>query len=310
MMNGFARFILKGYSPATMVVVAAFLLSLKFSPLILVGIAALALVILVQGVKQGFKVLGFASLVFALFGYFLFNSAITSLSFSGLYELPVMFLQLALPMLLFAGLLRETRSLSFVTLIACLLAMIGVVLFHTFVANPAKFWQQFLSTELSFFSVGNTINTEQLNDLVQVLSRFATGIFAASFAMQLLGGLMIARWWQARLYQPGAFAIEFRTLRLPRIVGVGFIVVIALGVIQGVGSVFADLSIMLSALMVIYGISVGLAIVKQRQWPTGLVIAISVFFIFMPQFAFLFVLLALVDASVDLRKRIPPSTQQ
>lgn len=51
--------------------------------------------------------------------------------------------------------------------------------------------------------------------LDQLLIGLFTGIISAVHTLMMIGSLMLARWWQAVLFNPGGFQQEFHQLRLP-----------------------------------------------------------------------------------------------
>ena len=61
---------------------------------------------------------------------------------------------------------------------------------------------------------GGVIAEAASQALIEGLSRWMTGAFAASLYVQFLLALLLGRWWQAVLYNPGGFGAEFRGLRL------------------------------------------------------------------------------------------------
>ena len=45
---------------------------------------------------------------------------------------------------------------------------------------------------------------------------YANGVVAALLVINLIATVILARWWQSMLYNPGGFGVEFQALQLPR----------------------------------------------------------------------------------------------
>ena len=54
-------------------------------------------------------------------------------------------------------------------------------------------------------------------EAIDRLAASMNSIMAASVVVSLMIVLLMARWWQSLLYNPGGFGAEFRRLRLPRL---------------------------------------------------------------------------------------------
>ena len=117
--------------------------------------------------------------------------------------------------------------------------------------------------------------------------------------LMMFGCLVLARYWQALLYNPGGFRQEFHQLRIdPRLMAV-VLVLLALA-LQGV-TPMNDWLFMLSLLPVLQGVAVVHALVALRNMGTAwLVLAYLLLLVAAPAFA----LLGIVDSLANLRKRL------
>jgi hypothetical protein len=127
----------------------------------------------------------------------------------------------------------------------------------------------------------------------------------AALILQWLLGLLLGRWWQALLYNPGGFGEEFRGLRLHRGLGIAGLVLVGLvGFTKGPGLV-ADLLVVLFPLYLLQGLAVVHALHHWRKahgaWLVALYLALI---FFLPHAAILLACIGLSDIWVDIRGRL------
>ena len=156
-----------------------------------------------------------------------------------------------------------------------------------------------------------------LGDLYQQLSvderaRFAsliapvlTGLIAALLQIVSVLSLILGRYWQALLYNPGGFGREFRSIRIP--VGPAMLLLALMVVGPNLGSQMALTVLFCSVPLVFAGLALihGLAAQKRlaRFWLVGLYVTLL---LFMQLIYPLLVVLAIVDSLIDFRGRLAP----
>jgi hypothetical protein len=64
-------------------------------------------------------------------------------------------------------------------------------------------------------------------------AEFIVGVFALVNALTVVICVLLARYWQALLYNPGGFGDEFRQLRLPPALAITLVVIAVLCLVQG-----------------------------------------------------------------------------
>ncbi|MFC6669654.1 hypothetical protein [Marinobacterium aestuariivivens] len=135
---------------------------------------------------------------------------------------------------------------------------------------------------------------------------YAGGLGAAHAAM-MLGSLVLARWWQSTLYNPGGFRQEFHQLRLKPALALLIMAVLALGPQLGLDPVrWLPLLLMplaFAGLALVHG-----SVAKRELGGTWLFMFYMAVVILGPYVITLLVLLAVVDSLVDIRRRIPAKT--
>jgi len=115
--------------------------------------------------------------------------------------------------------------------------------------------------------------------------------------------LILGRYWQALLYNPGGFGREFRSIRLPRGPALVLLVCMLLG--PSFGPQMAMLTPLCSVPLVFAGLALihGLVAAKHltRFWLVGLYVTLL---LFMQLIYPLLVLFAIVDSLIDFRGRL------
>ncbi|MCR8921546.1 hypothetical protein NO559_02110 [Dasania sp. GY-MA-18] len=191
-MRALAEFVMKGRAQAILVAVLA-------STTVLftwVGAAVVALVILRQGFKEGFNVLLWALL-----------PSIVMVVLGDTGPLATM-----LGTALLASVLRVTASWP-LTLIAAaasgVLTGLALLAFgQAYIEEILRFVGEFITQLQNQATQGQQVNISAPT-VVQIL-----GLLGLGNAITVTLCLILARWWQALLYNPGGFRQEFHSLRL------------------------------------------------------------------------------------------------
>lgn len=195
-MRAIAEFIMRGRMQATLVVAAAAALPLLFW----LSAAASALVLLRRGMQDAVTIVVWA--VLPALAWWYFAEPRTLLVLLGTLSL--------------AQLLRRTQSW-----VAVLLASVPLGLLFALVLG-----EQFQESIARLAQELNTLMQQQMGEILQqwpeaerarmdsLVVPVLTGLMAALLQLLSLLSLMLARYWQAALYNPGGFAGEFHALRL------------------------------------------------------------------------------------------------
>lgn len=128
------------------------------------------------------------------------------------------------------------------------------------------------------------------------------GGISAMLQLFAIGGLLLGRYWQAKLYNPSGFKAEFHTLRLPY-----WYVAIALGVffISALGPSWVSLMPVILVPLFIMGISLVHGVIAMGQLSSQWLMAFYISFLFfLPYMYALLILVALLDILFDFRKRL------
>jgi hypothetical protein len=298
-MHAFASFIMQGGRQATAVVVAIAVLSFLIPPLVVVSVAAVCLVTLRGGPTEGVLVLVGSTVGLALMGYIMMGTPVIALSYLFAMWLPAYIGSLVL---------RETASV--VSALECLV-LIGVVAVlgaYLVVDDPAQQWL------VNMQAVVETLRQQQelpigeveLQESIQFWSHYMTGLVIAGSLVSIVVGLMLGRWWQGLLYNPGGFGEEFSQLRLPQRDAIifGVLVLTALFLQGEIAEVMLNIDIQALLLFMMAGVSVIRTMILRSKKGRFLLLGFYVALFFVPHLMLPVVLVGISDVWMDWRRRV------
>lgn len=135
---------------------------------------------------------------------------------------------------------------------------------------------------------------------------FAAGLVAYVVAFTSIMGLILGRWWQSLLYNPGGFGREFRALRLGRTAAAITVGVSALALFTTPAWI-DSLALVVAAVYVFQGLAVAHGLVNGLElgpaWLAALYIALVPL---MPYVVVGLMIVGAVDAWADYRRRVQP----
>jgi len=300
-MNALARFIMRDRKQAILVIAALTILSWGLSLASLLATAAIALPTLRRGGKEGALLILGALPVVAIAGQMTLGDAVQAGGYS---------LVMWLPVLLVAVVLRETSSLSLAVLSALALGLLVVLGIYAAVPDPAAFWLGALHDAFKplLERRGAGVDESLISQTLQMFSRYATGAIAAGSVMTVLISLLLARWWQASLYNPGGFRNEFLQLRLPAPAGSVPVLLLLAAMASSGGSAELAFNLLLPALMVymLAGFAVIHALCSHtatgRFWLAGIYVGLM----FIAPLILIIALIGLSDSWFNWRQRLAP----
>jgi hypothetical protein len=295
-MISLARFILKGYSQAALVAASMAMLGLLLPPVAWLSGAAVALVTLVKGHRSGLLVTAIAGIGTAVFAGLILS----------IPELAIYYVLLVwLPVVMVAVVLRQTMSLVLCLQLIAGVSLFGIVVLYLFFPDFGEIWRSSLNMmadELIANSNG-TLDTEQLQLIIDRIVRLLPGFFASSFMIGTMLSLYVARWWQAVIYNPGGFGKEFRAINLGK--ATAFIALaIALTASFISSDMFNAMLLVVFALYLNQGMAVLHALFAGRQLNAVWLFIIYLLMFFIPHIVVLLALAGLADTWIDFRRRL------
>ena len=271
-MRGLAEFVMKGRKQAIMAVLLLGLIPIvNFLSPVVVG-----LIVLRKGLTEATQILVWA--IFPIGGWAIAGDPVPLIMLLGIAGL--------------AGLLRATESWEF-TLLGSIVVGLCVEIYLRL--QPAVLDLIFLQMQPYFDA--NGIQGEQLDSLRNVMTSFMGAVYM--FLAIVL--LMLSRWMQAAVFNPGGFQKEFHGLRVEQKVAlllVGSIMLANFGIlIPQSWMLYLVLPLMFSGLALVH------AVVAAKKL-SSLWLAVLYAIIVLPLIANMIVLLALLDSWYDFRTRL------
>ena len=277
-MRALADFIMRGRVQATLGVVLSAVLPLLFW----LSAAAGSLVLLRRGFKDASTVIAFGLL-----------PAVAIWAFGDPSTLLVLLGTLGL-----AALLRAGHSWSRVLMSSVVLGLVYSLILDTVLRETFEVLAKALVQALPQIE-GKPVIPGELIGPVLVAS---TAVMLQLFSVL---ALMLARYWQAALYNPGGFGREFRALKLPRVTMLTLVALMVLG--PFIGPQFIVLASASSLVLVLAGIALMHGLVAQGRlagfWLVGMYVTLP---LIMQLIYPLLVVLAIVDSLIDFRGRKSP----
>ncbi len=280
-MRALAELVMRGRKHAALVAVIAALLPLLYW----ISAAAVALVTLRRGTGDGAGLLVWALLPAGVWAYS--GDPTPLVVITGTYVLAI--------------LLRETVSWPRVLMLALPLGALMAMLLETVLSGVIGQMVEMTQQLLAQSSTGAGAETLLTQDTLHAI--LVGGLSAVHTAMVLLS-LILARAWQAGLYNPGGFAQEFHGLRLPPAYTALLLAGLVLGAQLGL-EIWRWLPLLLLP-WIICGIALIHGSVAKRDlgrsWLVGFYLAVV---FFGPYMILLLVAAAVIDSFVDIRSRLP-----
>jgi len=293
-----ASFIMAGRIQAAIFVIVSTLISLLLPPMIVFSNAAIALITLRKGWQQGIAYTLLATLTLVLISVFLQQSASSGV-IAGLINW--------LPMVLLASALAMTKSWGKTLLLILAFSALGVLLFHLIHPDASAFWQPMMEQMkplLQKMQQANQMSDSKLDETINNATSWMTGTFAAALAIISILSLIIARNWQALLYNPGGFGEEFRQIRIGKQASIALVVAIVIAVLSS-NQLIIELIMVGIAIFLFQGLSLAHAIVKQRNMSTRWLIGLYILMFLLPiQMIVLLATFGIIDNFADFRTKV------
>jgi hypothetical protein len=288
---------MKGRWQAVLVIAGFVCLSFMMPLVGLLSSAALGLVVLRQGLPAAFTVLVLSAMAVAAFGGVVLGSLAAPL----IYALLLWF-----PTAIAAWVLRISRRLDWALASVVIAALAAVLAVYTLVADPAEFWNDKLMLMIQplLDQAPAGFDAEGARSGLRVAAHYATGFVSAGSALSVFMTLVLARWWQSLLYNPGGFRAEFLELRpSPAFAYAALVSIGGAMSLPMLAELLWNLGLVFFALYFMVGIAVIHALLSRRPagkfWLAGVYLLLFV----IPQVAIPVVLMGFTDVWMDWRHR-------
>ncbi len=286
---------MRGPAQGALASFSTLLLTLVMPPMAIISNALVAFIWLRLGPVKGAMAVGIAlaagTIVAAVSGFPLIPATLM--------------LSFWLPVILMAYVLRKTVSLDLAILAGAVLALAGVLITYVVLDHPSEAWQGVVAqvTEAAEQSTGNT-NSEQAVSFLANAGSWMTGFSAATQLVMAVCSLLLARVWQARMFNPGGLQQEFHGLRFGMMAGLaGLVIVLAAAFLQI--ELLTNLAIVVMVVFGFQGLAVLHSLVAQFKLNVFLLVAVYVMLLIAaPTSIKLIGLIGLADTWVDFRNRL------
>ena len=301
-MRTLAGFIVAGPYQAVLVIVLSTVLSFLAPPLTSLlgygGAAALALYSLHVGARSGALVLAIATLALGVLAEVVLRQGLA---------VAVTSLLLWVPVWLAALVLRSTLSLAMVMVVLTGMAMAAVLLVFVLIGDPGAWWLARLQGLVDAVLAQQELEIDKaaLRGFIEQLAPLMTGSLAAGLNFAALTCLMLGRWWQAVLVNPGGLRKEFFALRLNRSLSLFGIALIGLAAFApgAAGTLALQGALVVLVPFLFVGLAVVHATLANLKAARGWLIGVYVLMGLLPQALLMVVVTGALDPWLDLRQR-------
>ncbi|VVQ31690.1 hypothetical protein PS943_02472 [Pseudomonas fluorescens] len=287
-MRAIAEFIMRGRMQATLVVAGCATLPLLYW----LGAAAGCLVLLRRGLKDAIGVLALGLLP-ALIWWLYSDDPRALLVLLGSWSLALV--------------LRASESWNRVLLVSIAMGVVFSVVLGTIFGPQIEMLAQALIKVMPSLlgDVYQKLSVDEQAHFASLIAPVLTGLIAALLQIVSVLSLLVGRYWQALLYNPGGFGREFRAIRFPLLPAMLLLACMLLG--PNIGPQMAMLTPLCSVPLVFAGLALIHGLVAQKRlarfWLVGLYVTLL---LFMQLIYPLLVVLAIVDSLIDFRGRSTP----
>jgi hypothetical protein len=294
-MRPLAAFVMQSRLRAVSATVGFGVAGMMLPPFGLLSGASLGLVTLRLGAAPGAAVLAISAAVLTVMIGILTGNFVVGSLFGVVQWLPV---------LLLAQVLRSTVSWQ-KTLLAAGGGGWGLVLaLHALVPDLAALWVELLGPLVSPMLEQTGMTTDEALAVMSEAAVLLTGMMAAALVLSFSLALIVARYWQAALYNPGGFGEEFQRLSLGRIPALALLVLLVGGWL-GSQPLLMELALVGLAVFFLQGIAVVHALSRKMQMHRLWLIGLYVLMVFAPpQMMTVLAAIGAVDCFADFRARI------
>ncbi|MBT7953095.1 MAG: DUF2232 domain-containing protein, partial [Gammaproteobacteria bacterium] len=280
-MRAFGNYILSGRAQAIGVISFLTILSLLVPPAaFLASGVPVGLVTLRKGGKLAAQVV-VGSMLLTLILTLLLN-------IQPVFSLVILF-TVWLPVLVCAAALRQTESHVFMAMAAACIAAVFVIVMYATIGDVEAWWRSLLTEMLD--SSFPTASKEQFKQAIEIAPPLMNAVLASSIVLSLIVTVLIARWWQAALFNPGGFGKEFQTFCLPKQLALPSIIAMGLMFLENLafGSVLRDLLVIVVILYLFQGIASVHRTVNQKAMSRNWLVGMYCLLVFLPQIMIVFI---------------------
>jgi hypothetical protein len=205
--------------------------------------------------------------------------------------------------------LRSTVALARTLQSALLVAVLVLLVCAIYTTDLAAWGQHWLEQVLNPLLQQLPLTANEQTTLAQGLDALAplvAGLIIANGLASVLLSLLMGRWWQAVLFNPGGFRTEFHELRLGQPMAIGALLVFGVAWLTK-SPLLANVLPLLVVIYALQGIALLHGIANNAKLARGWLVGFYLLLLLaLPQVLTLLCLVSISDAWLDFRARIKP----
>ena len=201
-----------------------------------------------------------------------------------------------LPVWSCANVLRVSKNQGYMILAAGGMVLLYIVLIHLVAGDVTGLWRQWLTIWLEHAVQPG--KQAQVQVIMENAVPLMNAIMAAGLFISLVLTVLISRWWQAALFNPGGFRQEFYALRLPRGLIAAIVVCLVLVVTgnAGPGTITLDILVLLVFVYLFQGLASVHRLIAAKNLATGWLVGIYILMFVVPQIILFLACLGMADS--------------
>ena len=170
-----------------------------------------------------------------------------------------------LPVWFCAMVLRSTQSQGIMILSTGMIGLVYVLVTYAMFGDVQAMWRNVLFALIE--NAMTTARADQVKPVIEQLVPYMNAAMAGGLVTSIALTVMLARWWQSWVFNPGGFRQEFLGLRLPR----GLLAPVVAGAVlmmaadTAIEPIVRDVLILALFLYVFHGVSVVHGVVAARR---------------------------------------------
>ena len=293
-MSRLALYALKSMPQAVLAAAVFLILSLLFPPFAWLSSALIAVVVLRKGWRYGLCVVGLSTIGAAVLLY---------VSLGGGRSVLVLVLLFWLPVFLMASALRAYVRLDVSLLLAAAMGFIALSAIYLIHDDPSAIWLELLREvmQVEVWADQFRVPPEEFDNFLVEVSTLMPGSTVAGLVFSAVVSLLLARSWQAKVFNPGGFQTEYHRLRYGRYAAIAALVIASLSLLVHSSYTLGLLAIVI-VVFLFQGIAIIHAVVKLKSLGTGWLIAMYTICAMLPQMVVILGGIGLLDTWLDSRK--------
>lgn len=204
-------------------------------------------------------------------------------------------LEIWIPLWLCAIVLRKTESHGNLVFLAVMFGILYVIVSHIMIGDVSEWWRNNLETGIIKALPADMAS--EYETVVQQLAPYMNGMLAGSLLVSIVLTILLARWWQSLLFNPGGFKTEFYALRMPRVLLLGVFLGIVLILMDKAkpGAMAFDMLLVLIFAYFFQGMAATHRIMAEKGLPRIWLLLLYVFLL-IPQVGLFVACLGMIDS--------------